>query len=240
VALLAVGVDGARRGLVAAAAGEGSTRTAFFADIGELAEWRAGQAGGREAPVAVDIPIGLPEEVGFRDCDSEARALLGSRRSSVFSPPGRFLLEALPAQPLYPRVQQLVAARGGRGLSRQAAGLLPRIADVDRFLQADPSRAAWLFEVHPELCFREMNDGALPPPKGTAAGLLRRLALIRRPFPDAPERIEHDRAGRRAGLTDLLDAYAALWTALRRRAGRARSIGAGDDPVTGVPMCMTI
>ena len=226
--------------MVAAAAGEEGTRTAFFADMGELAAWRAGQPGGAEAPVAIDIPIGLPEEIGLRDCDSEARALLGSRRSSVFSPPGRFLLEALSSQPLYPRVQQLVAERGGLGLSRQAAGLLPKIDDVDRFLRADRSRAAWLFEVHPELCFREMNDGVVPPPKGTAAGLLQRLALVRRRFPDAATQIEQGEAASRAGLADLLDACAALWTALRRREGHARSFGAGADPLTGVPMRMTV
>ena len=240
MALLALGVDGARRGWVVAAATTSGTRTALFADVAELAAWRGEQPGGDEAPVAIDIPIGLPEEVGLRECDVEARALLGTRRSTVFSPPGRFLLEAVSAAPLYPRVQELVAKRGGPGLSRQAAGLLPKIDEVDRFLRADRSRAAWLFEVHPELCFREMTAGVPPPPKGTAAGLTQRLALVGRHFADAPLRIEWDEAARRAGLADLLDAYAALWTALRRRKGKARTIGTGEDPLIGVPMRMTI
>ena len=238
--LLAVGVDGARRGWVAAAATTEGTCTAFFGDIAELADWRGTHPGGEEAPVAIDIPIGLPEEVELRACDVEARSLLAGRRSSVFSPPGRFLLEAVSATPLYPRVQELVAERGGPGLSRQAAGLIPKIDDVDRFLRADPTRAEWLFEVHPELCFMEMNDGVLPAPKGTAAGLTQRLALVGRHFADAPLRIEWDEAARRAGLADLLDAYAALWTALRRRRGRARVIGSGADPLTGVPMRMLV
>ena len=238
--LLAAGVDGARRGWVVAAATTGGTRTEFFADIGELAAWRAEQPGGEEAPVAIDIPIGLPEEVGPRECDTEARLLLGNRRSSVFSPPGRFLLEAVSATPVYPRVQELVAERGGSGLSRQAAGLLPKIDEVDRFLRADGSRAEWLFEVHPELSFLEMSGGALPAPKGTAAGLTKRLAVVGSHFGDAPLRIEWDDAARRAGLADLLDAYAALWTALRRRTGRARALGSGADPLTGVPMRITV
>lgn len=238
--LLAVGVDGARRGWVAAAATTEGTCTAFFGDIGELAAWREEQPGGEEAPVAIDIPIGLPEEVELRECDVEARVLLGSRRSSVFSPPGRFLLEAVSAERVFRRVQELVAERGGRGLSRQAAGLLPKIDEVDRFLRAESSRADHLFEVHPELSFREMNRGALPPPKGTAAGLTQRLALVGRHFADAPLRIEWDEAARKAGLADLLDAYAALWTAMRRRRGRARTIGSGSDPLTGVPMRITI
>ena len=95
--------------------------------------------------------------------------------------------------------------------------------------------------MHPELCFLEMSAGRRPPPKGTAAGLTKRLALVGRHFADAPLRIEWDEAARRAGLADLLDAYAALWTALRRRKGqRSRRSGSGADPLTGVPMRMTI
>jgi predicted RNase H-like nuclease len=234
--LLAMGMDGARHGWVAAAAFERGTRTAFFADVAQMADWRAGQADGGDAPVAIDMPIGLPREVGLRACDREARALLGGRRSSVFPPPGRFLLEAVGAEPLFGRVQELVAARGGLGLSRQAAGLLPKIHDLDGFLRADLARAGWLFEVHPELSFREMNDGAPPRPKSSAAGALERLGLVRRPFPDATRRIERDDAAGQAGLGDVLDAYAALWTALRRREGRARALGDGDDPATGLAM----
>src|SRR6266540_1721796 len=46
--------------------------------------------------IAVDIPIGLLEEPqpGGRECDRQARRLLGRRASSVFTPPIRKLLEA--------------------------------------------------------------------------------------------------------------------------------------------------
>ena len=235
-----MGVDGARGGWVAAAAYERGTRTAFFAAVATLAEWRRGQPAGAQSPVAIDIPIGLPTEVGLRACDREARELLGERRSSVFSPPARFLVEAADAPPPFPRVQALVAERGGPGLSRQAAGILPKVHEVDGFLRADPRRADWLFEVHPELCFRELSGGATLPPKRSAAGGLARLELVRDRFPDAPAQAATGEAGRRAALADLLDAYAALWTALRRREGRARAIGTGEDPVTGVPMRMWV
>ena len=46
-----------------------------------------------EAPaiIAVDIPIGLPEQAGRggRTADDAVRSLLGARRSSVFSVPSR-------------------------------------------------------------------------------------------------------------------------------------------------------
>ena len=44
--------------------------------------------------VLVDIPIGLPEGPGGRECDDEARDKLGSpRRSSVFTAPTRQTVE---------------------------------------------------------------------------------------------------------------------------------------------------
>lgn len=43
--------------------------------------------------VAVDVPIGLLER-GGRECDAEARRLLGGRRSSVFPAPIRPILTA--------------------------------------------------------------------------------------------------------------------------------------------------
>jgi predicted RNase H-like nuclease len=62
-------------------------------DIRALAQWRAGQPGGETAPVAVDMPIGLPEVVGYRECDNEARARLPWQQlPSVFQAPSRQLL----------------------------------------------------------------------------------------------------------------------------------------------------
>ena len=43
--------------------------------------------------IAIDVPIGLREGPGGRDCDREARKYLGwPRRTSVFSPPVRQIL----------------------------------------------------------------------------------------------------------------------------------------------------
>ncbi len=48
------------------------------------------------ARIAVDMPIGLLEQArpGGRTCDRAARALLGEKRSSVFTPPARTALSA--------------------------------------------------------------------------------------------------------------------------------------------------
>src|SRR4051794_17798978 len=88
--LLALGMDGAPGGWVAAASWGSAvdappaalrTELMFFATVREMADWRARRPGGADAPVAVDIPIGLPEVVRYRACDEQARARLpGSRK----------------------------------------------------------------------------------------------------------------------------------------------------------------
>jgi len=250
--LLGIGIDGAPGGWVAVGCfGSGSdvvpenrrSDPRFFPSIAALYDWRDDQPGGTAAPVAVDIPIGLPDTVCFRACDSQARERLGERRNSVFHPPARYLLAAAEpegknpptAKRVFARVQELVAEHKDAvaaqtigtagaavpvlGLSQQGAGILMKVAEVDAFLFAKPdgerTRQDWLFEVHPELCFAAMNGGPVLPRKPTAHGQLLRLDLVRAQFPDAEERIRSWEEGARHSLLDICDAYAACWTALR-------------------------
>lgn len=253
--LLAVGVDGAPGGWVAAACWGASVdappahrrgEPRFFPSIRALENWRADESGGTEAPVAVDIPIGLPDVVGYRRCDEVARSRLkGSRKGSVFHAPARYLLERATApvngkppgaKVVFARVQEHVAERQGAvaaeaaaagtsaatllSLGQQGAGILAKVSEVDAFLRAprrdgERERQEWLFEVHPEMCFRAMNGGEVAPPKTTAHGQLQRLDLVRRAFPDADQRIREWEGGARHSLLDICDAYSACWTALR-------------------------
>jgi predicted RNase H-like nuclease len=174
--LLAVGVDGAPGGWLAATcwgtapnAGPASLSTElhFFGDIRALAQWRAGQPAGETVPVAVDMPIGLPEVVGYRDCDNEARARLPwQQKPSVFQAPSRQLLicatepdngKPPKAKVIFTRAQALItsqqsgldAAATAAGvqaeallrLTQQAAGILAKVAEVDTFMREAPASA---------------------------------------------------------------------------------------------------
>jgi predicted RNase H-like nuclease len=81
------------------------------------------------ARVCIDIPIGL-SETGLRGCDREARRLLGPRRSSVFAAPPYFALE----ERSYPELNEESKRRFGRGISKQAFYLLPKIRETDSHL----------------------------------------------------------------------------------------------------------
>jgi uncharacterized protein DUF429 len=79
-------------------------------------------------------------------------------------------------------------------LTQQAAGILGKVAEIDEFMReqpaaGEPDRESWLVEVHPEMCFRAMAGGQMPPAKASAHGQLQRLDLVRAEFPDADDRI---------------------------------------------------
>jgi predicted RNase H-like nuclease len=170
----------------------------------------------RWGAIAVDIPIGLPD-LGARACDVAARRLLGPRATSrVFPAP---LREVLPAE-TYAEACRLSRARHGKALSKQVFRILPKIREVDAALRAAP--ALPIFEVHPELCFRAMAcaERALARKK-SAEGRALRECLVRTAFPGFDPGA---RPPRGAARDDVLDALAALWTARRLAAGRARPV----------------
>jgi predicted RNase H-like nuclease len=185
--------------------------------------------------------MGLLDAVDLRPCDRQARNLLGrARQSTVFAPPSRPLLAAGGD---YGRARELIAeerltSAAGKGLSAQAAGLIPKIAEVDELFRADPDRQGWLFECHPELSFPALSGGRTLDDKRTPHGQAERLQLLAAKFADLLEVIAATRIpSQHPDLTDVLDGYAALTTALVVRAGEQRELGGELDSV-GVLMRM--
>jgi predicted RNase H-like nuclease len=237
--LLAVGVDGARGGWLAALGyGQG-------ADLQHV-EFRliptfASVAGRRadDAVMAVDIPMGLLDSVALRQCDAAARALLGRRASTVFAPPSRALLAAA----TYTDARELVeqerqTSPQAKGLSAQAFGIAPKMREADEYLLAHPGAQAWLWECHPELSFRALAEGRVLADKKSVSGQAARLVLLSDRFPDVLEALAALQTDRReAELTDALDALVSLDTALRIRAGDFEQLG-GETDARGLVMRM--
>lgn len=199
--LVAVGVDGARGGWIAAAqfatvrwpdgtrlpvfdlATPKHTELHFFSGedgrsgLELLNDWRLAQPGGKRAPVAVDVPIGLCELGGSRPCDSACRSELPGKSSSVFPPPARFLVEQFASgEATSDELREAIdtrrtsEAQAGRdpaavaGMSTQSCGVFDKVWETDRFVRSAQRPDGtwpvedWLFEVHPELCFQRLHD----------------------------------------------------------------------------------
>ena len=174
--------------------------------------------------VAIDIPIGLPD-AGPRWCDLEARRLLGIRRNSVFPAPIRPVVEAR----TYTEANEAGRRAHNKGLSKQAWAIVPKILEVDAALRGDVRLRDKVREVHPEFCFTVMNDGRpMAHPKRTEAGQAERVRLLCRHFGSAVEEALLAKP-RGCQADDLIDAFAALWTAERVAAGPARRVPEVDE-----------
>lgn len=195
------GVDGCAKGWVALILPteelvEG--RTAF----GDLLEYLVAQG---VTTVGVDMPIDPPER-GERECDHAARALLGSKRSSLFMTPTRAALQcATQAQ-----ASEVNRAHGGKGVSAQAFNLGRKILEV-----AQAPRIADVIEVHPELTFHTL--GATRHSKKTWAGVRERIAVLES---QGLQPMQWQSMGWGA-TDDTLDAAAAALSARRYAKGEA-------------------
>jgi len=190
----------------------------------------------RPLSIAVDIPIGLLERAvpGGRDCDREARAVLGRpRASSVFSPPTRKALAA--------RCYEEVAALNGAGMSKEAFNILPKIREVD--VLVDAALQDRLVEAHPELAFCRFAGRPMQHSKRTADGRRERLRLLRRTLGKAcidPVRVRIEHGLKLVAPDDVLDACALAIVADRRRRGVARCLPDGKAPLDAKGLRMEI
>ena len=226
------GVDGCKGGWVAAFRDLESGRV--------TARLEARFAGVLDGPypltvVAVDIPVGLVDR-GNRLCDREARGLLGARACTVFPAPIRSVLAAK----TYDEANATTRRAIGKGIPRQAFGLVPKIAEVDREVRA---RGPGLVrEAHPELSFARMNGNVpIPRNKKSEQGRAARRALLELVYGGALRDMEDWRGTvSGVGLDDLYDALAVLETARRQAAGALTRVP--QDPPTdafGIPMEIT-
>jgi len=218
---IVAGVDGCKTGwlCVAKDLDTGLITSEVFSNAQLLLQHKLGPS-----VTAIDIPIGLTE-AGQRQCDIEARQLLGPRRSSVFPAPIRPSLQACT------REQADAIGRGieGRGVSAQSFAIFKKVMEFDKILSAQPHLQDRVKEIHPEVCFWAWNNKrAMSYNKKSDEGRVERHNLLVKHF--GVEVVKEIRAKylvKCVNHDDIYDAFAALWTAERIYEGKA---GVIPDP----------
>ena len=216
------GVDGCRTGWVVARLGPAGLSLAVVTEIGPVVEE---VAGGDLAALAVDMPVGLPGD-GPRACDTEARRLLGPRRSSVFPAPARAVLGAHTYREAAARSRAAI----GRSLPVQAYNLVPKVAELDRVMR--PDLQGRVVEAHPELAFARLAGAPATHAKRTADGRLERLGLLAAAGLGDLSKLR----ALGAAPDDILDAAVLALTAERARDGTATRLGDGSVDARGLRM----
>jgi predicted RNase H-like nuclease len=177
--MLAIGVDGCSSGWIYASLAAGLDPFGVVPNLSSLINKIPD-----DAVVFVDIPIGLWEKSGHaRNCDTAARRLLGPKRgSSVFPAPPRAILDAKDYDDALKRSRALT----GKGLSKQAFAIFPKIREVDNLLAADPRARMMIREIHPELCFWAFAGGSpMNYSKKKLEGFEERMCILEKVLPEA-------------------------------------------------------
>lgn len=170
--------------------------------------------------VAIDIPIGLPDD-SIREADRLARAELAGKASCVFATAPR---EAyLAADYEAARAASIAASQTGASLSAQSWALGPKILEVDAWVRSRPSVV--VIEVHPELSFARIQGEPVLAKKKTSEGASTRRRLLASAGITVPAMYP----GMGYEEDDLLDACAAVWTAARHASGRSESFPAEPE-----------
>jgi predicted RNase H-like nuclease len=208
-----LGVDGCRAGWVGALLRGTTYDVLVAADIASLVGAAVREAHDL-AVVAIDIPIGLPDDRSRATDVAARRRLPVGRKSSVFPTPSRAAVE----HATHPEASAANREAVGVGLSIQAFHLVPKILDVDRYVRSGPP--VTVLEAHPEVSLAEIDPACVVASKGSIEGSAARRAALRSVGLDPPAY----HRGQGYAADDLLDACAVAWTAARYAAGTAYSL----------------
>ncbi len=168
------GIDGCKAGwIVAEEVNKNELKIRLFSSLSQLEILAK-----NEVTVGIDIPLQIHDR-GFRRADSEARALLKSRASSIFSAPAKKTLLAK----TYTDACEVNFSVCGKKISKQSWFLFKKIKRSQiTFLQKKNNLK--LYEVHPELSFMAMNNmKVLEYGKKTVEGFDLRYRLLKQFFP---------------------------------------------------------
>lgn len=209
-----VGVDGCRSGWLAVSAAPDLTRARahHYPTLAALI------AAHPEAMIVIDMPIGLANDAEGRVADVAARALLGPRRSSVFTPPCRDALYASDYEAANAAQRRVT----GKGLSKQSWMIAPKMREADQALTSQLQSR--IVEGHPELAFTLAHGAPMTTHKSRFHGLFERLRVLSSLgldpaalAKDLPQDID-------AQPDDLIDACILTHVAAKRLRGAARRL----------------
>ena len=171
-----VGIDGCRDGWIAAILDYGQLRIERYRTVLDIM---------RQFPTAdaylIDMAIGLPESIKEMENrpDRLARKELGGHCSSVFPIPCR---QAVMVNPEDPQASEMMRAMNrsilDRSLSSQSINIIPKIRELDEFLDEHREYKNVLCEAHPELCFTRLKGQALNTKKKETEGLEERRNIL--------------------------------------------------------------
>ena len=159
---LYIGVDGCRGGWIAAVLDHGEFRLERYDSISSIVNvYPAFDA------FMIDMAIGLRNSAEQKRPDHDAKIELGAKASTVFPIPSR---EAVYAEG--EEAQKEANKRTlGKSLAKQSLAIIPKIRELDEFLNEHSEYKNRILESHPEVAFARLNGSVVMSRKKEEPGL---------------------------------------------------------------------
>ena len=211
-----IGVDGCRGGWIAAVLINGELRLEHFDSInsivGKYPDFNA---------FLIDMVIGLRSSSTQIRPDDLVRKELKGHSSTVFPAPCR---QAVYADTEEAMKQANILALG-KSLPQQTISIIPKIREIDEFLEHNNKYRNRILESHPEIAFARLKGDALDSKKYNYPGYLERLHILERYLPECTLFDFRNKAKElRCNLDDLLDAVCLVVTASMSEEGLCETI----------------
>jgi predicted RNase H-like nuclease len=199
-----IGIDGCKAGWLAWIFDNGVLKYQISPNLQTLYEDL-----GKESYCLIDMPIGFSDKANpDRPCDKAARKYLSKiRSSSVFTVPSR---QAVFSED-YQSACDVNKALLGKKFSKQTWAIVPKIRELDRFIEQNPSIC--IRESHPEVVFAAFAGVPMGHNKKTSQGKLERLRLLNSIYPNWMAQLDcaiNSTPRKIAMPDDFIDAFALM------------------------------
>ena len=225
------GLDGCRDGWVAARLENNHLSIEFYETISEFV-----QANPNANEYLIDMAIGFPSCKEQVRPDKAAREILGKRGVTVFPVPCRQVVEL--GESIESVIQnreelkELNRKKLGVSLTQQTLAIIPKMAELDGFLQEHPEYRDKICESHPEVCFARLNrNRAIKVKKSKKGGISKRTEVLKKWLePGALDDMKTLVKNGNCKPDDVLDAVCLAVTARLKAVGKCESIQGRVNP----------
>ena len=237
-----IGIDGCRDGWVAARLEDNQLSIEFYETISKFV-----QVNPNADEYLIDMAIGFPSCKEQVRPDKAARKILGKRGVTVFPVPCRQVVELGESKESViqnrEELKELNRKKLGVGLTQQTLAIIPKMAELDRFLQEHPEYRDRICESHceshPEVCFARLNGNrAIEIKKSRSKGVSLRTKVLEKYLePGALDDIKALAKKNNCKPDDVLDAVCLAVTARLKAEGKCEIIhGKANLGEEGLPV----
>lgn len=164
-----IGVDGCRGGWIAAVIEDGILSLERYPSLFDLV--KANQV---FDVFLIDMAIGLRDSVEQIRPEEVARKLLVPRSSTIFPVPARAAVYSENEDEQKKANLEIL----GKSLTKQSINIIPKIRELDEFLNKYTEYKNVICESHPELCFARLSGRVLLSRKKEITGLYERESIL--------------------------------------------------------------